>query len=187
MLKEIELKYEKLINKAKKYMSEIKDYEHDINHLKDVVDYTYELLSKVKIDVNEEVCIISAYWHDVGRIYGKLGHEKASAEMLKTEMETQGFDEQFIEKCYIAIENHTWNMTPKSLEGLIVQDADKLAWIGKCRWNVCLENNQKLDGIINLLPRLKSEILHFEESRGIYDRDIVELVKILYNNKYKIN
>lgn len=180
MTREIESKYEKLINKAKDYMSKITDYEHNINHMEDVVDYTYELLDKLKIDVNKEVCIISAYWHDVGRKYGKPGHEKASAEMLKAEMENQEFEKSLIEKCYIAIENHTWNMTPKSTEGLVVQDADKLAWIGKRRWKACLENNQKLDEIMNLLPRLRTEILHFEESKNIYDRDIVELVKILY-------
>ena len=33
MINDIELKYEKLINKAKEYMNQIKDYEHDINHM----------------------------------------------------------------------------------------------------------------------------------------------------------
>ena len=81
MITNIEFKYEKLINKAKEYMNQITDYEHGINHMQDVVDYTYELLNKVKIDVNREVCIIAAYWHDVGRTKCDFGHEKLSAEM----------------------------------------------------------------------------------------------------------
>lgn len=35
-------------------MSKIADYEHDINHMQDVVNYTYELLEKVKININNE-------------------------------------------------------------------------------------------------------------------------------------
>ena len=181
MIDNIELKHSKLINKAKEYMSKINDYEHDINHMQDVVNYTYELLDKVKINVDKEICIICAYWHDVGRIHFTDGHEKLSAEMLKEEMEKQGYDNNFINECYTAIENHKWNMTPKNNEGLLIKDADKLAWIGIGRWRNCLEKNQQLDTIIKLLPKLKSDILYFEESKKIYDRDIVKIVDLLYN------
>ena len=183
MNKDIEVKHSKLINKAKEYISTITDYEHDTNHMEDVVKYTYELLDKLEIEVDNEICIIGAYWHDVGRTKCNEGHEKVSAEMLKEEMEKLGYDKDFINKCCISIENHKWNMTPKSNEGLIIKDADKLAWIGKGRWNACIKNNQQLDSIIYSLPDLRNEILHFEESKKIYDRDIVKLVEILY--KYR--
>lgn len=185
MVNNIELKHKMLINKAKQYMSRIDDYEHDIHHMEDVVKYTYELLDKLKIDVNKEICIICAYWHDVGRTKCIEGHEKLSAKMLKEEMEQLGYDSHFIHECYLAIENHKWNMTPQNNEGLILKDADKLAWLGEKRWKVCLEHSQKLDTIINLLPKLKKEILYFQESKEIYDRDIVILVKILYFYKNK--
>ena len=178
---DIEIKYEKLINKAKTYMKRTKDYEHDINHIYDVVNYTKQLLNSVSLDVNKEVCIISAYWHDVGRIQQNEGHEKISAQMLKDEMIENGYNNQFINECYLAIENHKWNMFPKTNEGLIIKDADKLAWIGIERWKSCLKNNQKLDEIIKLLPKLKKDILYFKESKDIYDRDIVRLVEFLYN------
>ena len=180
MINDIELKHSELINIAKEYMSTITDYEHDINHMNDVVSYTYELLENVKIDVDKEVCIIGAYWHDVGRTKCADGHEKISADMLKVEMKKQGYQLDFIDKCCIAIENHKWNMIPENNEGWLIKDADKLAWLGKNRWKVCLNNKQQLDSIINLLPKLRSEILHFEESKNIYDRDIVNLVNILY-------
>ena len=185
MIDEIENKHSKLITKAKEYMNQIKDYEHDINHMQDVVNYTYELLDKITINVDKEVCIIAAYWHDVGRTKCIEGHEKVSAEMLKEEMEKEKYDQCFIEECYLAIENHKWNMLPKTNEGLIVKDADKLGWIGKGRWKACLKNNQHLDSIIKLLPKLRNEILYFEESKNIYDRDIVNLVNLLYSQKKK--
>ena len=180
--KEIECKNEKIISKAKEYMSTISDYEHNINHMYDVVYYTKELLESLDIEKNKEVCIISAYWHDVGRIKADEGHERISAEMLKKEMTLQGYDENLINQCYKAIEKHKWNMMPETVEGLILKDADKLAWIGKGRWESCLENGQKLDSIVELLPKLKSEILYFKESKKIYDRDIVNLIKLLYKN-----
>ena len=143
--KEIECRNEKIILKAKEYMSIISDFEHDINHMYDVVYYTKELLENLDIEKNKEVCIISAYWHDVGRTKADEGHEKISAEMLKKEMTLHGYDENLINQCYKAIEKHKWNMIPEIVEGLILKDADKLAWIGSGRWKSCLENGQKLD------------------------------------------
>ena len=63
----------------------IKDYEYNINHMNDVVSYTKELLNNINLEIKIDVCIISAYWHDVGRIKINEGHEKLSAEMLKEE------------------------------------------------------------------------------------------------------
>ena len=183
---EIENKYHELIQKAKEYMKNITDYEHDISHMYDVVNYTKELLNSIELDVDKDVCVISAYWHDVGRIKINEGHEKLSAQMLKEEMINRGYDNQFISKCCLAIENHKWNMQPTTTEGLIVKDADKLAWIGIGRWNSCLKNGQHLDYIIKALPKLKNEILYFNESKNIYDRDIVKLVELLYNYNLKI-
>lgn len=166
-------------------MATIDDYEHNLKHMEDVVAYTKELLEKTNLNVNYEVCIISAYWHDVGRIYVGDGHERVSAEIVKNKMLELKYDEQIINDCYKAIENHTWNMFPKTLERILVKDADNLAWLGKGRWKDCIDNNQRLDKLIELLPKLKNEILSLEESKKIYDRDIIKLVKLLYDKTYK--
>jgi HD superfamily phosphodiesterase len=181
---EIERKYKNLIDISKNYMSSINDFEHDINHMNDVVFYTKELLNKLNVDINYDVCIISAYWHDVGRIKVNNGHEKLSSEMLKKIMEKNNYDKKLIEECCKAIENHKWNMKPETVEGLVIKDADKLAWLGRGRWNSCFNNNQKLDELIELLPRLKNEFLYFEESKLIYDKEVVNLIKYLYEKCY---
>ena len=180
---EIENKYKHLIEIAKKYMKSIDDYEHDINHVNDVVYYTKLLIERLDIEINVDACIISAYWHDVGRIKANGGHEKISAQMLKETMEQYNYDSSLIDKCYKAIENHKWNMMPETAEGLVLKDADKLAWIGIGRWESCINNNQKLDTIVELLPRLRNEVLYFDESKRIYDRDIIKLVTLLYHKK----
>ena len=182
---QIEEKYKDLIELAKYYMSKIVDHEHDINHMFDVVNFTKELLINLDGEVDCEVSIIAAYWHDVGRTKINQGHEELSAKMLKEVMEEKHYDEVFINKCYNAILYHKWNMQPTTLEGRVIKDADKLAWLGLGRWNSCLKNGQRLDELIKLLPRLKQEILYFEESKKIYDREIVNLIKLLYDNIYK--
>lgn len=179
----IEEKHKEIIDIAKDYMNSIKDNEHNTAHMIDVVNYTKELLEH--IDADKEVCIISAYWHDTGRAKLNEGHEKLSSEMLEEELRKRNYNEDFIIKCKKAIENHKWNMTPETIEGLIIKDADKLAWLGKERWTSCLNAKQELNDIIILLPQLRDNILHFEESKRIYDRDIINLVNILYNNIYK--
>lgn len=182
----IEEKYKDLIDIAKQYMSSINDCEHDINHMYDVVEYVKLILENLDDSIDEEACIIGAYWHDVARINGKEGHEKASAEMLKNEMIKKHYEKDFIDKCVSAIEFHKWNMAPKTIEGLVLQDADKIAWIGTRRWKACLDNNQRLDSIMRLLGNLRNEILHFDCSKRLYDQEIIKLVNMLYQKIYKV-
>ena len=172
-----------LIDISKKIMAKIIDFEHNEEHIKDVLKFITELISNLEEEFDAEVCIISAFWHDVGRLTKEEGHEQLSAEMLKNEMIKLNYSNELIDKCYNAIPYHKWNMTPHTIEGKILKDADKLAWIGIGRWKTCLENNQKLDAIIELLPKLRNEILHFDYSRKIYDREIVNLLELLYRNK----
>ena len=185
MFELIEEKHKILISKAKEYMASINDKMHDINHMYDVVFYTKKLLEILNLDVDKEVCIISAYFHDVGRIKLNEGHEKLSADMLKEEMEKLGYDEIFIDKCYQAIIYHKWSMEPKTLEGKIVKDADKIGFIGLNRWKACIESKTDLDNIIELLPRLRNEFLYFTESKNIYDEEILKLLEYLYRSNYE--
>lgn len=178
--KEIEEKYRDLIEIAVNYMRKSNDKEHDVIHMLDVVNYTKILLNMLEIEVNYDVCIISAYWHDVGRVFVAERHEKKSAEMLLKEMTIRNYPANLIKQCYKAIENHKWNMIPETNEGLIIRDADKLDFVGVSRWKNCLDNNQSMEKIIELLPDLREKILYFEESRQIYDKEIIKLIDYLY-------
>lgn len=184
MFEDIENKHKNLISIAINYMNTITDKEHDINHMNDVVKYTKKILMNIKEQVDIDVCIIGAYWHDVGRTKIQNGHEKISAQMLTENMKKLNYEEEFIKKCSDSIEFHKWNMTPKTMEGLVVKDADKIAWLGRGRWQSCLENNYRLDELIDLLPKLRNDILYFEYTKKLYDEEIVKLVSILYNKIY---
>lgn len=180
-LERIKNKHNKLIKSCYLLMEKVDDPEHDINHINDVVKNIIILSELLKVEFNSEVCVIAAYWHDVGRIEKSEGHEKLSAEILKKEMIKLNYNKEFINKCYSAIEFHKWDMTPKTIEGKILKDADKLAWLGINRLNSCIKNNKRLDNILNLLPKLRNEILYFDESKIIFDKQVIDLISLLYN------
>lgn len=182
----IENKYEKLINIAKDYMSKVDDPKHSTDHMNSVVKYTKEIL-KFEKEADKEVCIVSAYWHDVGRLYIEKGHAKLSAKMIQEEMRKENYDEEFIEKCVKAISNHGWSENPETLEGIIIRDADKIDFVGISRWKNCIENDCKFVKILDLLPTLRKDILKLECSKEIYDREIGLLIRYLHNIIFKID
>ena len=181
----IEKKHNELINIAKKYMSSMDDYEHNLSHTLDVVLYVKELVKLLNTDLDVDACLIGAYWHDVGRTVIDKGHEQVSADMLKECMQKLNYDEKFIDKCYKAIVNHKHNMIPETNEGFVVKDADKIAFIGPGRWNECLTHHQSLDSIIDNLHLVRNEYLHFNESKELFDREIVKLFTYIYKNYLK--
>lgn len=160
---------------------------HFIGHTIDVVNYVKELLEE--IPANKEICIISAYWHDVGRSVTDKGHEEESGRILKEEMAKLGYSNEMIEQCYLAVVNHKRKCIPPTIEGKIVRDADKIAYIGKNRWKRCIEEEpEALDEIIEVyLPILREEILRLECSKKLFDRDmnsyVKEYIEILKNKK----
>lgn len=181
----IEEKHKKLISIAKDYMSKVDDPKHSTDHMESIVKYTKEILEFEK-EADKEVCIISAYWHDVGRISKEKGHAKLSAKMIQEEMQKQNYDEEFIEKCVKAIINHGWAEQPDTLEGIIIRDADKIDFVGIARWKNCIENDCKFRKILDLLPTLRKDILKLDCSREIYDREIGLLIRYLHNKIFKI-
>lgn len=182
---EIEKQYVELINEAREIMRQVPDPKHSTSHMESIVKYTKEIL-KYEPNANKEVCIISAYWHDVGRIEGEKGHAIISANMLKKEMSRLKYSESFIEECYKAIYKHSWNQRPDTLEGKIIRDADKIDFIGINRWENCINSNCKFNEILNLLPSLRNDILELEISRKIYDREVANLIRYLHNIIFKI-
>lgn len=185
----IENKYEKLIKKAIEIMEKVPDPKHSVSHMESIVRYTKEILSS-GIEADKEVCILSAYWHDVGRIEGEKGHALLSAKMLKQELLNENYNAEFIEKCYLAIYKHGWYEHPETIEGKIIRDADKIDFVGASRWENCIKNNCKFNKILDMLPTLRKDIFEFDISKEIFDREIGILVRYLHDiifNNFKEN
>jgi len=173
-------KHKILIDRAIEIMKTVDDLRHSLFHVESVVKYTMKIL-QYEEKANKEVCIISAYWHDVGRSIQSKGHSLISGDMLKEEMEKLKYDKEFIEQCYLAVYKHGHKAMPETLEGIIVRDADKIDFVGIDRWKIAIEKNKRFTQIIENMPILRNGILQLEISRKIYDREIVELVKYLHD------
>ena len=180
---EIERKHEKLINIAIEKMKLSQDPKHNLVHVLDVVEYSKEIL-ETEHEANKEVCMIAAYWHDVGRIQQNKGHGLISANELKAEMEKQHYEAKFIEECYKAIYKHEWKEEPETLEGIIIRDADKIDFVGISRWKECIKKDCKFHKMLELLPTVRKDILKLEVSKEIYDREIGKLVAFLHDNVF---
>lgn len=186
MLKNYEEIYNKhkiLIEKAIDIMKLVEDPKHSLSHVLQVVEYTKEILKDIEAD--NEVCIISAYWHDVGRLKQDKGHALISAEMLKKWMQQLNYESNIIDKCYKAICKHGWHEEPETIEGIIIRDADKIDFVGIGRWDECIKTKCKFNKILTLLPTMREELLRLDASKAIYDREIVKLVVFLHNQIFK--
>lgn len=176
--------FRKAVKEAKKIMYKIEDPAHNLIHVKSVVKSAKKIARKY-IEVDIDLIETAAWWHDVGRIHLDQGHEKISAEMLSKYLANLKFEKEICKKAYESVAFHKWSMQPKTIEGEIVRDADKLDFISISRWKSCLKNNEikTLKDISILLPKLRNEILHLEISKEIYDKKIIKFKKFILKNK----
>ncbi|MEO6508709.1 MAG: HD domain-containing protein [Patescibacteria group bacterium] len=163
-------KYQKLINESVEFLGESVDPAHGIIHAKSVAKHALEI-SENYSEVDKDLIELCAYWHDDGRLLNPV-HEQASAGMLFEALKEFGEEEEICKKAYNAVAFHKWNMTPITIEGEIIRDADKLDFISIDRWKAAIEKNsfKHLEDMTELLPKLRNEILHLQESKIIYDR-----------------
>ncbi|MBQ6333863.1 MAG: tRNA (guanosine(37)-N1)-methyltransferase TrmD [Erysipelotrichaceae bacterium] len=105
-----------------------KDYEksHGIEHIKTVINNSFELIQDLDVDVNKVYCI--AAYHDIGIRYGRKDHELTSGKWL---YEDKKLDKWFTneEKVLMkeAVEDHRASRKekPRSIYGCIVAEADR--------------------------------------------------------------
>ena len=177
----IKNKHIKVIKVAISQLKKITDPEHCYGHTLDVLDFAQKIIDKNNYGADLDCLVISIFWHDVGRLHQDKGHELLSSQLLEKVLKEEKYDKNFVKKCNNAIRFHKWNMKPKSIEGKILKDADKLAFLGINRWKNCLKNDYKLNEIMKLLPNLKNKILCLNESKEFYDEAMIDLIKFLYN------
>ena len=122
-----------LIEEARNLTTSQDDIVHDLDHITRTVSVSLHL-TDVYRHATKEVVELSAWWHDVGRIHGAADHEQRSAGMLSERLAKLGFESEFISEFTEAIAFHRWTAQPRSLEGTIIRDADKLDFVSIERW-----------------------------------------------------
>jgi hypothetical protein len=166
----------KSIANAKKWIILSTDPAHDIQHILSVKNTALKISKEIKYNdtlLIETIC----WWHDVGRLFSPI-HEELSAQIAKYNLLGYGCDKKTINTVYEGIRFHKWKMKPKTLEGNILRDADKLDFISIKRWRGCIKLNEleHITPIVELLPRLR-DILKLEGSKKLYDIRIKKFLK----------
>lgn len=113
-----------------------------MDHIHLTVDLSRYLATKEGAD--EEICIVSAYLHDIAKgdvanepkgDFAKLrkksdGHGPNSAEEAKEFLKKLKTSDYFIEQVHYAISQHDNDLPKKTKEAAILWDADKLQLVG---------------------------------------------------------
>lgn len=100
---------------------------HNEEHLEEVLEKALILGKYYKIPL--DMCMTCAYYHDVGLIGGRDGHELRSAEYLRKDKNLlRWFREDQIEEMAQAIEDHRASLQgePRSILGKIISDSDRV-------------------------------------------------------------
>lgn len=108
---------------------------HDINHIKYVLDRSFELVKDNNLEVDANKVYTIAAYHDIGHHIDPVNHEILSACMMYEDdaLETF-FSEQELLEMKHAIEDHRANLNvePRSIYGKIISSADRNNSIELC-------------------------------------------------------
>ncbi len=166
------------ISRAQEIISQMKDVAHSKSHIEQVLIYS-EQIAKHYPEANKDILDLAAWWHDTGRLNTDEGHAAKSAEIAAKELNKIGIDSDTISKICCAIREHSNSegITPTTLEGKILKDADKLDFLTPKRWQMCID--EKLDWAvlvgIKKIPIIRNHILNLIESKEIFDSLFLEL------------
>ena len=108
---------------------------HGIEHIKYVIDRSFELVKENNLDVNLDMVYVIAAYHDIGHHIDSKKHEIISADIMSKDKNLKKFfnkEELIIIK--EAIEDHRASSShePRSIYGMIVSSADRNISIEDC-------------------------------------------------------
>lgn len=168
--------YKKSLAEAKKLMRLIDD-PHGKSHTKAVAKNSIIIGKKLNYQ-DLKLLKLAAYWHDTKKPSGEKA-EQLSAQAAKENLLSLGENEETSQKIYDAIILHKWNMMPKTLEGKIIRDADKLDFISIKRYKKAKQKNDKYIKLITpLLPKLR-DLFSYEITKKLYDKRVKKFNKII--------
>ena len=108
---------------------------HGIEHIKEVIKRSFDLVKENNLDVNLNMVYVIAAYHDIGHHIDSKNHERISAEIMEKDENLKKFftNEELI-LIHDAIEDHraSSNSEPRSIYGKIVSSADRNSDVNAC-------------------------------------------------------
>ncbi len=108
---------------------------HGINHIKDVINRSFELVKENDLEVNLDMVYVIASYHDIGHHIDSANHEKVSADIMSKDKNlNKFFNESELKIIKEAIEDHRSSSKndPRSIYGKIVSSADRNNTVEDC-------------------------------------------------------
>ena len=108
---------------------------HNINHIKHVIDRSFELVKENNLDVNNDMVYVIAAYHDIGHHIDSKTHEIISADIMSKDKELKKyFNKEELKTIKEAIEDHRASAkdAPRSIYGRIVSSADRNNRVEDC-------------------------------------------------------
>ncbi len=108
---------------------------HSIDHIKYVIDRSFELVKENNLDVNLNMVYVIAAYHDIGHHIDSKTHEIISAEIMsKDDNLSKFFNKDELKTIKEAIEDHRASLKndPRSIYGKIVSSADRNNTVSDC-------------------------------------------------------
>lgn len=165
--------YKDSIQAAQKLLLQSKDAAHDYSHAERVAKDIKAICQAINFRAEEPLLEVCAWWHDVGRLYNP-NHEKLSAKLLNKDLKHRGVTYKVRRRAFLSVYKHRLRMHPRTIEGRILRDADKLDEISIERWQKCEEtgNHRHNERILKRnLPGLRNKF-YFPKSKALYDARI---------------
>ena|SRR3989344_8006209 len=103
------------------------DLAHDITHHYRVYEQSLKINDKEKLNADEDLLAVSAWYHDLGGRRGK------NTTLIKSLISKHTADNSFINKVVAIIHEHSFGENQLSLESKILFDADKLEYVNPFR------------------------------------------------------
>ena len=132
----------KINEELKKYIEEsiFPEYDknesgHGIEHIKYVIDRSFELVKENKLDVNSDMVYVIAAYHDIGHHIDSKRHEIISAEIMSKDKNLKKFfNKEELKTIEEAIADHraSSDSDPRSIYGRIVSSADRNVTVEAC-------------------------------------------------------
>ena len=108
---------------------------HGINHIKYVIDRSFQLVKENNLDVNLDMVYVIASYHDIGHHIDSKRHEIISAEIMSKDKNLEKFfNKEKLQIIKEAIEDHraSSDHDPRTIYGKIVSSADRNNTIEDC-------------------------------------------------------
>jgi uncharacterized protein len=159
---------------------ELSSSHHDIEHIERVYNLCLHL-AKYESNVDLEILKVAALLHDIARFKefqdktGKIEHATLGAEVAEEVLKTLGYSREKIEqiKHCIIVHRYRRNRKPRTMEAMILFDADKLDALGAVgvarAFMMAGHYNQKIYSNIPIEKYLRDNVFGGKTEGGLKD------------------